>query len=82
MNIGGRRNPKRIGKTQWESFATEIQLPPAFVLKEVQVVIRKVIDQLPITSDEINALTPDKLFVADLKQNILGRCIELLRSIK
>lgn len=82
MNIGGRRNPKRIGKKQWEIFATEIQLPPAFVLKEVQAVIRKVIDQLPITADEINTLTPDKLFVADLKQNILGRCMELLRSIR
>jgi len=82
MNIGGRRNPVRIGKAQWEHFADEIQLPRAFVLKEVQTVMRQVIEQLPNVVEELRLTVPDKLFIADLKQNILQRCMNALRLLR
>lgn len=82
MNIGGRRNPLRIGKAQWEHFADEIQLPRAFVLKEIQTVMRQVIEQLPNVAEELKETVPDKLFVTDLKQNILQRCMNALRLLR
>lgn len=82
MNIGGRRNPLHIGKAQWERFADEIQLPRAFVLKEIQTVMRQVIEQLPNVAEELRETVPDKLFVADLKQSILQRSMTSLRLLK
>ncbi|MBQ6941908.1 MAG: type II toxin-antitoxin system HipA family toxin [Akkermansia sp.] len=82
MNIGGIRNPARIGKAQWEHFADEIQLPRAFVLKEIQTVMRQVIEQLPNAAEELRLSVPDMLFIADLKQNILQRCLNALRLLR
>ena len=82
MNIGGRCNPSRIGKTQWELFADDIQLPQSFVLKEVQTVMRQIIEHLPDVAEKLRETVPDKLFVADLKQNILQRCMNSLRLLR
>lgn len=84
MSIGGRRNPAKIGRKQWEALAATLQLPTAFVLKEVQTTASKVIDHLPDIEGEISPIVDDsaKSFVHDLRQNILQRSMNLLRQLK
>jgi hypothetical protein len=84
MCIGGRRNPVKIGSKQWKALAATLQLPAAFVLKEVQTTASKVIEHLPDVEDEINPIVNDsaKSFVHDLRQNVLLRSMNLLRQLK
>lgn len=81
MSIGGRRNPEKIGRKQWETFADDIMLPKAFVLKEVQGTVRRVVNCLPDTVDELQRLETEQPFIQDLRQNILRRCMNLLRKM-
>lgn len=83
MRIGGRSNPQKIGRKQWEDFARDIQMPSPFVLKEVGTTIRKVINALPDTAAEILVLGGvDTYFIRELQQNTLRRCMNLLRLLQ
>ena len=82
MSIGGRRNPDKIGSTQWLRFAEDIGLPVAIVLQQVRYVINRTIDALPLTAESLMAKLPHTAFIADLKKFILNRCILVQRKLQ
>ena len=81
MRIGGRRNPAKIGKKQWEAFAEDVALPKGFVLSEVRKSIRSIISSLPEAAEELVTQPVDQAFISELRQSILRRCISLRRSL-
>lgn len=82
MSIGGRRNPDKIGSTQWLRFAEDIGLPVAIVQQQVRYVINRTIDALPLTAEALMAKLPHTAFIADLKKFILNRCILVQRKLQ
>lgn len=81
MSIGGRSNPDKIGVEQWKNFAQDIGMPEKLVLQEADKTIRRIIDKLPETAEEVSSIVPQKLFIQDLRKFILNRCVLLLRKL-
>lgn len=81
MSIGGRSNPDKIAAAQWSQFAQNIGMPEKLVLQEASRIIRRIIDKLPETAEEVSSVVPEKHFIQELRKFILNRCIFLLRKL-
>lgn len=82
MSIGGRRNPNKIGASQWRKFAQDTALPEKVVMSEVPKLVRRIIDALPATAEEVSRMVPQQAFIIELRMFILNRCMQLLRNLK
>lgn len=81
MSIGGRVNPDKIGRKQWEQFAQDVGLPAPAVMRRLRNLWTKVLLHLPDTADAVQSETGTAGIIPELKAQITERILRLTRAL-
>lgn len=81
MGVGGRRDPDKLGRAQWEALATELELGPRAVLERVESVAERCADLVTTCAAELRERHGAQSVLQSLPAEIVKRARRLRRAL-